>query len=320
MDQQAEPVEVVAGLIPDQSGRILLAQRPPGKYMAGRWEFPGGKREPGESRVDALRRELDEELGIALAEAEPCLTLRHDYPKISVLLHLFFINRHAGQPAGREGQALRWVTLAEMSNLPMLAADRPIIKVLGLDSRYAITPDPERVGGADGVLQWTSAALARGHRLFQLRAKSLDASSLAQLAEKYSGLMDRHGAHWLLNGSADDALALGADGVHLDSRRLADVASRPLPERFLTAASCHNQAELAQAGHIGLDFVTLSPVSPTASHPGAATLGWRGLGDLCRQSPLPVYALGGMQPDDIESASRHGAYGVAGIRAFGGNV
>lgn len=318
--ERSEPVEVVAGLIPDRSGRILLAQRPPGKYMAGRWEFPGGKREPGESRVDALRRELDEELGIALAEAEPCLTLRHDYPKISVLLHLFFVNRHAGQPAGREGQALRWVTLEEMSDLPMLAADRPIIKVLGLDSRYAITPDPERVGGADGVLQWTNAALACGHRLFQLRAKSLDAFSLAQLAEKFAGLMDSHDARWLLNGSADDALAVGADGVHLDSRQLAAIDSRPLPEDLLAAASCHNRKELVRAGRAGLDFVTLSPVRPTASHPGATTLGWRGLEDLCRQSPLPVYALGGMQPDDNEAASRHGAYGVAGIRAFGGNV
>src|SRR5690625_7316255 len=95
--ERSEPVEVVAGLLPDRSGRILLAQRPPGKYMAGRWELPGRKREPGESRVDALRRELDEELCIALAEADPCLTLCHDYPKISVLLHLFFVNRHVRQ-------------------------------------------------------------------------------------------------------------------------------------------------------------------------------------------------------------------------------
>src|SRR5690625_1684614 len=144
--------------------------------------------------------------------------------------------------------------------------------------------------------------------------------SLAQLAEKFAGVMDSHDARWLLNGSADDALAVGADGVHLDSRRLAAIDSRPLPEDLLAAASCHNRKGLVGAGRAGLDFVALSPVRPTASHPCATSLGWRGLEDLCRQSPLPVYALGGMQPDDIEAASRHGAYGVAGIRAFGGNV
>src|SRR5690625_7208511 len=105
--ERSEPVEVVAGLIPDRSGRILLAQRPPGKYMAGRWEFPGGKREPGESRVDAIRRELDEELGIALAEAEPCLTMRHDYTKKSALLHHFFVTPLAAQPYTNEFNELR---------------------------------------------------------------------------------------------------------------------------------------------------------------------------------------------------------------------
>ncbi len=123
-------VHVLVGVIADDSGRWLVNCRPSGTDMAGRWEFPGGKRQPGEGRLAALRRELDEELGIAVAEAEPLMELVHDYPGKRVRLDVWRVRRYTGVVEAREGQVLRWVTLAELAELPLLEADGPIVERL----------------------------------------------------------------------------------------------------------------------------------------------------------------------------------------------
>ena len=124
-------VDVVVGLIGDSSGRWLVNRRPPGTPLAGSWEFPGGKRQPGEAPLAALKRELDEELGIEVLEAEPVLVLEHDYPDKRVRLDVWHVCRYRGQAAPREGQPLRWVTVAECRELPLLPADGPIVERLG---------------------------------------------------------------------------------------------------------------------------------------------------------------------------------------------
>jgi 8-oxo-dGTP diphosphatase len=125
-------VDVVVGLISDGSGRWLVNCRPPGTPLAGSWEFPGGKRQAGEVALAALARELDEELGIAVLEAEPVLKLEHDYPDKRVRLDVWHVRRYQGQVAAREGQPLRWVTVAECRQLPLLEADWPIVERLPL--------------------------------------------------------------------------------------------------------------------------------------------------------------------------------------------
>ncbi|NEZ04760.1 Nudix family hydrolase [Wenzhouxiangella sp. XN201] len=315
--RSSERVQVVAGVLRDAEGRILLAQRPAGKHLAGTWEFPGGKREPGESAPAALARELAEELGIRVESVSPWLTLTHAYPEIVVRLQLYTVDGWHGRPHGCEGQSLKWVTNTEMHSLPMPAADRPIVRAFTIDDRYAITPDPRESEGRESLLDWARAALGRGIRLFQLRAKSLDETALAGLGREFGRLMAEADARWLLNGPPELAAEVGADGVHLDAARLNRLPARPLSGEFLVAASCHDEAALARAGELALDFVTVSPVQPTASHPGADTLGWDGFGCLCRCSPLPVFALGGVTPADLPLAREHGGFGVAGIRAFG---
>ena len=98
--------------------------------MAGWWEFPGGKREPEEAPLAALRRELHEELGIEVLEAAPWFELVHDYPDKSVRLDIWRVDRYGGEVAGREGQALRWVTIEELPELALLEADWPIVERL----------------------------------------------------------------------------------------------------------------------------------------------------------------------------------------------
>jgi 8-oxo-dGTP diphosphatase len=125
-------VDVVVGLINDSSGRWLVNCRPAGTPLAGSWEFPGGKRQPGETPLAALKRELDEELGIDVLEAEPVLVLVHDYPDKQVRLDVWHVRRYSGSAAAREGQPLRWVTVAECRELALLEADWPIVARLPL--------------------------------------------------------------------------------------------------------------------------------------------------------------------------------------------
>jgi 8-oxo-dGTP diphosphatase len=123
-------VHVLVGLLTDGGGRWLVNQRRAGTHLAGRWEFPGGKSEPGEAPIAALRRELAEELGIDVLDAHPWFELLHDYPDKSVRLDIWCVRRYRGEVAAREGQLLKWVTLTELTSLPLLDADWPIVERL----------------------------------------------------------------------------------------------------------------------------------------------------------------------------------------------
>jgi 8-oxo-dGTP diphosphatase len=109
---------------------VLIAQRPPGKHMAGRWEFPGGKVGPGESDAVALTRELNEELGITVGAARPLLTISHDYPDRSVELSMWVVERYTGEPRSLDGQQLKWVPPTALLQEDVLEADRPLIEAL----------------------------------------------------------------------------------------------------------------------------------------------------------------------------------------------
>jgi 8-oxo-dGTP diphosphatase len=123
-------VRVVAGALYDAQGRVLIAERLPGKHMAGRWEFPGGKIQPGESEHAALARELREELGVEVSSAHPLLMLRHDYAERRVEVSMWIVERYAGEPRGLDGQKLKWVVPARLPDEDVLEADRPFIEAL----------------------------------------------------------------------------------------------------------------------------------------------------------------------------------------------
>jgi 8-oxo-dGTP diphosphatase len=123
-------VHVLVGLIGDPKGRWLVNQRRPGTHLAGAWEFPGGKLQPGEGRFAALRRELHEELGIDLVAAEPLLEILHEYPDKRVRLDVWRVLEYHGAVTAREGQQLDWVEVDALAELPLLAADLPIITAL----------------------------------------------------------------------------------------------------------------------------------------------------------------------------------------------
>lgn len=123
-------IHVVAAALVGSDGRVLLAQRPPGKALAGMWEFPGGKLEPGESPEAALVRELDEELGITATALEPFTFCSFVYPEFHLVMLLYWCRQWQGEPHGRDGQALRWERPNAMATLPMPPADVPLVEAL----------------------------------------------------------------------------------------------------------------------------------------------------------------------------------------------
>lgn len=317
LDRPDQVIDVVAGILGDAHGRVLLAQRLPGTHLAGSWEFPGGKIEPGESAETALRRELFEELGIDIGAVEPLIAVPWTYAEKSIVLHAFRVRGFAGVPQGRQQQALRWAALDELSAIAMPPADVPIVTALRLPDAYAVTPEPAG-RNTDATLGAIDAALTSGVRLLQLRSKALARDDLRALAVTVAAQARAVGAKLLLNGHLDIVRELALDGVHLSTRGLLALDARPLGRERWVGASCHDSRELDHAARIGVDFAVLGPVLPTASHPGAATLGWQRFAQLCANAPFPVYAIGGLRESDCAHAVTAGAQGIAGISAFFG--
>lgn len=305
---------VVAGVIIDRDGRALLTQRPAGRHLAHLWEFPGGKRESGEASAEALRRELDEELGIVVGAMGPLISIPWHYPEKFVRLEVFRVHEYGGTAQAREGQRLCWVQPEQMLHLPMPPADRPVVAALRLPTRYVITPEPAQSDVS--FLAALSQVLAEGARFILLRSKQRSDAELRPLAIAARRLTEAAGAQLLLNDRVSLVKELGLAGVHLSAQRLRSLAARPLELGRWVGASCHDAAELAHALRIGADFAVLGPVRPTRSHPASQPLGWRRFRALVAAAALPVYALGGVGPADLARARALGAIGIAGISAF----
>lgn len=302
-----EVVHAAVAVIQRTDGCVLLGQRPQGKPWAGWWEFPGGKIEAGEAAVDALGRELDEELGIEVIEATPWLTRVFAYPERTVQLHFFMVRQWRGEPHGREGQQLAWQQPGDLSVGPMLPANLPIVEALQLPPVYAISNLAEL--GEARFIAALEKALQQGLRLVQWREPDLPPAHREALLQQVLELANRYGARVLVNADIALARATGAHGVHLPARAL--MAMQQKPAGLCCAASCHTVEELAQAARLEIDFVVLSPVLPTPSHPGAATLGWTAFAEMVADYPIPVYALGGMRDEHLHTAWLHGAHGIA---------
>ncbi|MEG2940759.1 MAG: Nudix family hydrolase [Thermomonas sp.] len=311
-------IHVVAGVIRDARGRILLAQRTQQRDLAGLWEFPGGKVEPGESPEDALVRELREELGIEASVGDALIRVPQQYPDKRLVLDVRRVE-FDGMPAGLDGQALAWVALDALATYPMPPADRPVVAALTQADRYLVTPTPTTDDDASWLASLASA-LANGTRRVQLRAPGVDALRWASLAERAVALCREADAQVLVNGEIALALRLGI-GVHLRSAQLRDGGIAQALAEIRAAghgvgASCHDADDLRHAEAAGCDFVVLGPLFETATHPGQPGIGWAAFADMREQASLPIYAIGGLSPADIAEARRHGAQGVAAIRAM----
>lgn len=304
-------VHVVAGVVRNAAGEFLLAQRTEPRELAGLWEFSGGKVEAGETRFAALQREFDEELGIQVLYAVPLIKLLHRYPNKQILLDVWEITEWQGTPEGREGQAWAWFSLSALHSLQFPAANYAVITALHLPTEYLITPEPEH---ANRFFEELTASLQQGIRFMQFRAKNLSHTVYYEYACTAVHLAHEYGAQILVNASPEIAVTVGADGIHLSSAQLLSCEKRP--NLAWVAASCHTEQEIRKANMLGIDFIVLSPVQQTTSHPQQAALGWEQFAQLSNSASCPVFALGGMQRADILLAREHGAQGIAAIRGL----
>ncbi len=306
-------IDVVAAVLRDREGRVLIAERPAGKPLAGFWEFPGGKFEAGEAPFAALKRELHEELGIGVQRAHRLLRYSHSYPNRQVRLDVWRVTRYTASPVSREGQALAWVAPEEMPGWNVLPADGPIVAALKLPPLLLVTPEPDDETRFLGGLK---RSLEAGVDFVQFRASGLDAARYRQLAQRVVGLCHEHGTRVHLNSDPGLARECGADGVHLSQAMLRSLGGHWEARDLTLGISCHGAEEMALALEHRPDYISLGTVQGSASHPGAAPLGWERFASLAATSPMPVYAIGGMEPKDLERVRQGGGHGIAAIRSL----
>lgn len=305
-------IRVVAAVI-ESGPQILLARRGAHQDQAHRWEFPGGKVDPGESLTDALARELDEELGIQVLASQPLVQFDFQYPTKHIQFDIFRVSEFRGTPHGREGQPLGWFALSELSALALPAANRYILSALAQPPQLLITPEPEPTQQA----QWLQAferSLTRVRRVI-FRAPGLPEAEYLALAQRLVKAYPE--CELLLQGPARYLEVVpDAAGLHWSSAALMAAPSRPCSPDYLWSVACHNPAQLAQAEALGADWALLSPVLPTQTHPEAVPLGWPQFAEWTRGRSLPVYALGGLDRRQYVQAIDAGAAGIAAIRGL----
>ena len=339
------PLHVVAAVMRDANGRILLARRTDGRDLAGAWEFPGGKVEPGETAAQALARELREELGVAVdpAACQPLIAVPQQMPRKRIVLDVHVVDAWAGRPRGLEGQALAWTPLEQLRRYPMPPADIPVVGALTQPAHLVISPDlaPADAASPRARARWldglAASAAAAGDCRVQLRVRDLDDAALAALAADARHALDGLPAAPMLNLGPPPAAGEGGGralaahprlrlartlglGLHLPAAWLGAIEARAAlgeaASGVAVTAACHDAHDLARAQALGVDAALLGPVLPTASHPGARGLGWAAFVEHRAHASLPIYALGGLGPADLAAARRHGAQGIAAIRGY----
>lgn len=314
---QNDIVHVAVAVIQNSEQKYLITKRALSAHQGGLWEFPGGKLEPGETVQQALKREIFEELGLNIESSTPLIRIKHDYTDKTVLLDVWQVEKYCGNAKGNEGQALRWVDLNEFSQYNFPAANYPIIKAIELPDIYMITGE---FTDLNQLTERMLTALNKDIKLVQFRAHHLQNDDYFQYAKRVYEVCEKYKAKLLLNTSLVQYMQNQAyefsHGLHLTSKNLISFSMDIDNSEFLISASVHNQGELKLAEKYNLDFVVLSPVKSTTTHPDAASIGWKKFEELTEQSTLPVYALGGMTVTDIATARKYGGQGISAISAL----
>lgn len=303
-------ISIVLGIFRNEAGEIFITRRHKNLHQGGLWEFAGGKVEKHETLTQALVRELQEEIGINAINSIPLIQLTHRYEDRIVHLNAFEITRYEGKPKSLLGQEFAWVKISDLKNFDFPAANNAILTALSLPSFYAILNDD-----CSDLLANLQHLLNQGVRLIQARLKNLSGEKVREFFEVAYPLCNEKNALLLVNSGTANFSKMPCDGIHLTSSDLEMCHFRPKNLRWFSA-SCHSQEQLKHAQKIGVDFVVLSPVLKTQTHLDVQPLGWEKFENFILECNVPVYALGGLEKNDLKKAKLVGAQGIAGIRAF----
>ena len=304
-------IEASVGIIFNESFQLLMAERPQSKTWSGWWEFPGGKIEKGETPLEALKRELKEEIGISVIDAEKWIVRKYAYEDYEVILHFYKVTQWSGNIEAKEEQKISWVLPDNNVVSPILPANDLIFKAISLPDIYAITNAYEYSGN---FLNKVEQQLNNGLGLIQIREKAISKNAFIELTKEIIQMAGNFDAKVMINSDINLAYKLNADGVHLNSSLLHRLSE--IPKDLIVSASCHSARDIEKAMTMDVSFVVLSPVQKTQSHPNSTPIGWDSFSKITQNYSIPIYALGGMKQNDIENAFNAGAIGIASQRAI----
>ncbi len=296
-----KPIVDVAIAILIHRGKILVGWREEQQHQGGKHEFPGGKVEQGETPEEACRREIYEEVGIGLKDWHQFDYIHHEYDDIIVNLHLFH-SYVRDVLLNLIHQPWAWYTREQLLHLNFPKANKDIIKRLYWPHLIKISNTLSMVESSDALLYW--------------RIEEFE----PQYIEQLTALDEGQRSNLIINidmwQQLSPELQKQIKTVHLKQSQLMNLHKGDLTVGVRYIAACHDAVSLKQAQQIGCDAVFISPVKSTMTHPEAVALGWERFSDLAQNSQIPVFALGGVDPEDLATAQQHGAYGLAGIRNF----
>lgn len=310
-------VHVAVAVIKNENGQYFIAKRHEDSHQGNLWEFPGGKVENNETVINALKRELFEEIGITLLQASPLIQIHHDYEDKSVLLDVWLVDMFDGKAFGKEGQKTCWVKQDDLSLYEFPAANLPILKAIELPDRYMITG---KFKDEKELLTRIQSSLERNIKLIQFRTQGLTEEIYFDYANKIYQLCEKTGAKLLLNTSVENYKKYEADkfshGLHLNAKEIGFFTTGKFSPEVLISTSTHNYDEIKLAEKKKIDLIMLSPVNETMSHPDVIPLGWEKFKQIVEKTKTPVYALGGMTENKMNEAKINGAQGIAAIGEF----
>lgn len=307
-------VHVAVAVIRDQNGKVFITRRPDHVHQGGLWEFPGGKVEPGESLLDALRREIKEENDILILDAEPLIKIPFRYSDKAVILDVWDVLRYSGNPHGKEGQLSQWVDSKTLREIAFPAANRAIVSAIQLPHAFLVTPEPGN--NKDLFLNNLEKTITDGLRWLYLRAKTLSTGEYNSLANQVCEICRKLDAIVMLDTDADFVKSQNVSGLHVTAKQLMYLNERPVSENQWFSASCHSRDEVEQANYLGADFILIGSVSRTSSHVGSNPIGWDEFSRLANIATMPVFAIGGMTEQDLRQSRMMGGQGIAAIRSL----
>ncbi|MFM6958505.1 MAG: thiamine phosphate synthase [Acinetobacter sp.] len=294
-------VDVAIAILLHKS-KVLVGWRQANQHQGNKHEFPGGKVEQGETPEQACRREIYEEVGIGLKDWHIFDMIQHEYDDIIVNLHLF----HAYVPdelLNQIHQPWAWYHRDQLARLNFPKANAVILQRLIWSHLIKINDQIDALPQSNAQLYWR-----------------VQTGEIEKIEQQLRTLNDAQRQKLILNidlwRELNTALQTEIDTIHLKQSQLMGLNKGELiiGKRFI--AACHDAVSLQHAHHIGCDAVFLSPVNSTETHPNAKVLGWDDFAVLAKDSDIPVFALGGVAPENLEQAQKHHAYGLAGIRQF----
>ena len=312
IEPKAVHVHVSVAVLINADHQVLLGQRPPLKSWEGWWEFPGGKIEKGETSVDALYREIYEEIGVKIIQFKKWVTRRYSYGGNDITLHFFKVYKWEGEVTSKENQKLVWTYLQKPNVSPILPANLFVQKAFDLPKYYAIT----NLSETSKIIFFNQLKnkISNGLKMIQVREKNISFDEFKIFSKEVIKICKPKGVKVIINSDVNLAYEIKADGVHLTSKDL--VSMKTKPKNLIVSASCHNPKEIDIAEKLNINFLVLSAVRKTLSHPDMKPIGWDKFQKIVNKVNIPIYALGGLGVNDYQVALENGAIGIASQRSI----